>query len=38
MDITDFYNDAPVLATVVTLAYAVVVAAFVYMLIRMYKK
>ena len=38
MNITDFYNGAPVLATVLTLAYAAVVGAFVYMLIRMYKK
>ena len=33
-----FYTDAPVLAIVLTLAYAAVVAAFVYMMIRMYKK
>lgn len=38
MNITDFYTDAPVLAIVLTLAYAAVVAAFVYMMIRMYKK
>jgi len=29
MNITDFYNEAPVLATVLTLAYAVVVLVFV---------
>jgi len=30
--------NAPVLATVFTLAYAAVVGAFIYMFIRMYKK
>ncbi len=38
MNITDFYNEAPLLATVLTLAYAVVVGAFVYIMVRMYKK
>ena len=38
MNITDFYNEAPLLATVLTLAYAVVVGAFAYIMVRMYKK
>lgn len=38
MNITDFYNEAPLLASVLTLAYAVVVGAFVYIMVRMYKK
>lgn len=38
MSITDFYNEAPVLATVLTLAYVVVMVVFVYIMIRMYKK
>jgi len=38
MNIAEFYNEAPMFATVLTMAYAVVVVVFVYMLIRMYKK
>lgn len=38
MSITQFYSEAPVLATVLTLAYATVVGMFVYMLIQMYRK
>ena len=38
MNITDFYHEAPVLATILTLAYAVVMVVFAYMLIRMYRK
>ena len=38
VSLTEFYSDAPVLATIATLAYAVIVGMFIYMLIRMYKK
>ena len=38
MSFIDFFHDAPVLATIATLAYAVIVGVFVYILIRMYKK
>ena len=38
MNITDFYHEAPVLATVLTLAYAVVMVVFAYIMIRMYRK
>jgi len=38
MNITDFYNGAPVLTTVLTLAYVAVMGVFAYMLIRMYRK
>lgn len=38
MSITELYNEAPVLATILTLAYAVVMGVFVYMLFKMYKK
>lgn len=38
MDITVFYNEAPVLATILTLAYAAIMVVFVYMLFRMYRK
>ena len=38
LSIVDFFRDAPVLATVLTLAYTVIVGLFVYMLVRMYRK
>ena len=38
MNITDFYNEAPVLATILTLAYAIIMVVFVYIMVRMYKK
>lgn len=38
MNITDFYNEAPMLATVLTLAYAVIVGVFICMMVRMYRK
>ena len=38
MSFVDFFNSSPVLATALTLAYAAIVGAFIYLLIRMYKK
>ena len=38
MDITEFYNEAPVLATILTLTYVAVMVVFGYMLFRMYRK
>ena len=38
MNIIDFFHDAPVLATLITLVYAAIWGVFVYILIRMYKK
>ena len=38
MNIIDFFQDAPVLATIISLAYVVIVGVFVYILIQMYKK
>ena len=38
MNINDFYREAPVLATILTLAYAAVMVMLVYMLVRMYRK
>lgn len=38
MNIIDFFHDAPVLATIISLAYVVIVGVFVYILIQMYKK
>lgn len=38
MSIIDFFRDAPVLATLLALAYAAIVGLFCYMLIRMYRK
>ena len=38
MNITEFYNEAPVLATLLAMTYAALVGVFVYMLYRMYKK
>lgn len=33
----DFFHDAPILATILTLVYVALWALFIYMLIRMYK-
>ena len=38
MSLTDFFHDAPVFATIITLAYVAIVGVFVYILIKMYKK
>lgn len=37
MYIADFYREAPVLAGVLTLAYAIIIGVFVYMFVKMYK-
>lgn len=38
MSITQFFNDAPVLATILTLAYAAIWGLFIYMMYQLYKK
>ena len=38
MNIINFFHNAPVLATLITLVYATIWGVFVYILIRMYKK
>lgn len=38
MSITDFFHDAPVLATILTLAYAAIWGLFIYMMYQLYKK
>ena len=38
MSIIEFYHDAPILATILTLVYVALWAVFIYILIRMYKK
>jgi hypothetical protein len=38
MNIAEFFHDAPMLATFITLAYAAIWGVFFYILIRMYKK
>ena len=38
MSLLEFYTDTPILATVLTLVYAVLWALFIYILIRMFKK
>ena len=38
MNIIDFFHDAPILATTLTLVYVALWALFIYMLFRMYKK
>lgn len=38
MSILEFYTNAPVLATILTLAYAALWAIFIYMLVKMYNK
>ena len=38
MNITEFFYDAPVLATIITLAYAAIWGVFLYIMFRMYKK
>ena len=38
MNIINFFHNAPVLATLITLVYAAIWGVFVYILIRMYKK
>lgn len=37
MNITDFFRDAPVLATLITLGYAAVVGVLVFVFIKMYR-
>lgn len=38
MSITDFFHDSPVLATILTVAYVILIGIFIYMLIRMYRR
>lgn len=38
MSITGFFRDAPVLATLLTLAYAAIWGVFIYMMVKMYRK
>ena len=38
MSITDFFREAPVLATILTLAYAAILGVFTYMFVQMYRK
>ena len=38
MSFIDFFHDAPILATILTLVYVALWALFIYMLFRMYKK
>lgn len=38
MSFIEFYTDAPILATILTLVYVALWALFIYMLFRMYKK
>ena len=38
MSISEIFHDSPVMATVITLAYAVIVGMFAYMMYRMYRR
>lgn len=38
MSFIEFYTDAPILATILTLVYVALWVVFIYMLVRMYKK
>ena len=38
MSITDFFHDAPVLATILTLAYAAIWCVFIYIMFQLYKR
>ena len=38
MSIIEFYHEAPLLATLITLGYIAVFGVFIYMMVRMYKK
>lgn len=38
MSITEFFHDAPVLATLLALAYAFIWGVFIYLLVKMYRK
>ena len=38
MNITEFFCDEPILATILALGYVVLVGIFIYLLARMYKK
>ena len=38
MNITEFFRDAPLLATLITFGYVAVVVVFVYIFLKMYRK
>lgn len=38
MSITEFFREAPVLATLITLGYLALMGVFVYVIVRMYRK